>query len=82
MRIIFAAATLLFATSAFAQQQRPMTPVELTGALSAAISQGNSARAMHLEAEAKAAGLAEDLAKANAKIKELEGKPAAPDAKP
>jgi hypothetical protein len=72
---------LLLASPTFAQQQRPMTPVEMTGALAAAVEQGNIARAMHLQAEAKAAGLADELAKAKALIKELEQKPETPSSK-
>lgn len=75
MRSLFVIAALLVATPAFAQQQRPMTAVELNGALSAAIEQGNVARFMHQQAEAKAANLTDELAKARAQIKELESKP-------
>ena len=57
---------------AHAQQQRPMTPTEMQGAVNAAIAQGNIARSMHIEAEAKLAGVTAELAAANAKIKELE----------
>lgn len=62
-------------TPAFAQQ-RIMTPVEMQGALNAAMAQGNIARSMHIEAEAKLAGVTEELAKAHAEIKELKAKPA------
>jgi hypothetical protein len=54
-----------------------MTATETTGALTAALDQANYARSMHIQAEARAAGLADELAKAQARIKELEAKPEA-----
>ena len=71
----------LLATPALAQQQRPMTPAEMQGAVNAAIAQGNIARSMHIEAEAKLAGVTDELAKAQAKIKELEAKDKPADGK-
>lgn len=44
--------------------------------------QRNWALTQHAMAEARAAGLAEDLARANARIKELEPKPESPPAAP
>lgn len=75
MRKVLLVGLLLVMSPASAQQQRPMTPAEMNGALGAAVEQGNIARTMHLQAEAKAAGLADELAKAQARIKELEKKP-------
>ncbi len=74
MRFFVIICGLLFSTCAMAQQQRPMTPSEMQGAVAAAISQGNVARSMHIEAEAKLAGVTEELARAQARIKELETK--------
>lgn len=73
-------ALVLSATPILAQQQpapRQMTATETTGALTAALDQANYARSMHIQAEARAAGLADELAKAQARIKELEAKPEA-----
>lgn len=73
MKILVALILALLSTSASAQQQpRPATAVEMNGAMQAAIEQGNIARSMHIQAEAKAAGLADELTKAQARIKELE----------
>lgn len=76
MRKYLIAVLMLVSFPAFGQ--RSMTTVELTAALTAAVEQGNYARAMHIQSEAKAAGLADELAKAQARIKELETKPAEP----
>lgn len=71
----------LLTAPAFAQQSRPMTTAEMQGAVNAAITQGDIARKMHIEAEAKLAGVIDELAKAQARIKELEPKsePKKPD---
>lgn len=60
---------LFFATPAQAQQSDPATLQRLLAAIEA---QRNQALTQHAYAEAKAAALTEDLAKAKAQIKELE----------
>lgn len=63
----------LLATPAFAQQQAD--PAMLQRALSAIQIQRNQAFDLAASWEARANGLAEELAKAQARIKELESKP-------
>ena len=65
----------LLATPALAQQQqRPMTPAEMQGAVQAAIAQRNIAQSMQIESEAKLAGVTDELVKMQAHVKELEAK--------
>lgn len=65
-------ALCLFATPAFAQQAPD--PAFLQRALAAVEQQRNQALNSQAVAEARAAGLTDDLAKANARIKEMETK--------
>ena len=69
---------ILALTSPAIAQQAPPDPAVLQRALSALQAQRNQAMDAAASAEIKAAGLAEDLAKAQARIKELEPKPDAP----
>ena len=77
MKKIIVIAGLLASTSAFAQQQPD--PAVMQRALNVLQAQRNQAMDSAAIAEARAVGLADDLAKAQAKIKELE--PKAPAAK-
>lgn len=64
----------MFATPTAAQQQSP----DLAAAqrlLTAIETQRNQALTQHAYAEARAAGMVDELARANARIKELEPKP-------
>jgi hypothetical protein len=70
-------ALLFLATPALAQQSND--PLFLNRAISALQQQRNQAWDAAAVAEARAAGLADDLAKANARIKDLEPKPSVPD---
>lgn len=70
--MIFAAA-LLAASPVFAQQQAP-DPAFLQRALSAMQAQRNQAMDAAAVQQARADGLADDLAKAQTRIKELEEK--------
>lgn len=65
---------LLLAAGA-AQGQQPPDAAMLQRLLNAIEAQRNQALTQHAYAEAARAGLAEDLARANARIKELEPKP-------
>lgn len=76
MRSVLIAVVLLLVTPAAAQQQNVPDPAFLQRAIASIENQRNQALSAQVVAEAKAAGLAEELAKANAKIKELESKPA------
>jgi len=69
-----ALALLLLATPAVAQQQQQPDPAFLQRALASMQSQRNQALDSAAIADAKAAGLAEDLAKAQARVKDLEHK--------
>jgi len=69
-RLVFA--ILLLATPAFAQQQPD--PAFLQRALASMQSQRNQAMDALAVSEAKSAGLADDLAKAQIRIKELDDK--------
>ena len=73
MKRLVILAFALLATPAFAQQQSP-DPAFLQRALGAMQAQRNQAMDAAAVNEAKAAGLADDLAKAQARIKELESK--------
>lgn len=70
--IVLIAAT---APRSCAHAQQAPDPAFLQRALSALQAQRNAAMDSQVVAEARAAGLTEDLAKANARIKELETKP-------
>lgn len=72
MKIFFVAFSLLFAGAALAQQQPD--PALLQRAANALQAQRNQAMDALAVAEARGAGLADDLAKAQARIKELEPK--------
>mgnify|MGYP001562945755 CR=1 FL=1 len=74
MRFAIAALMLIISTSAFAQQQ-PLDPAFLHRAISALQAQRNQSMDTAAVSEARAAGLADELAKAQARIKELEKKP-------
>ena len=78
IRFMAIAAALSLAAPAFAQQQPD--PAFLQRALGSMQAQRNQAMDALAVSEAKSAGLADDLAKAQARIKELE-KPAAIDPK-
>lgn len=72
--------TTMLVTSAFAQQQPD--PTFMQRAITSLQAQRNAALDAQTIAEAKLAGVTEDLAKAQARIKELEGsKPEAPKSK-
>jgi hypothetical protein len=73
IRIIAAALFLVVATSAQAQQQPD--PAFLQRALAAMQGQRNQAMDVAVAQQARADGLVDDLAKANARIRELEPKP-------
>lgn len=64
----------LIATPAFAQQQPHPDPMTLQRAINALQAQRNQAFDLAASWEARANGLADDLAKAQARIKELEPK--------
>jgi hypothetical protein len=70
----------LFALPVYAQQQQA-DPAFMQRAITSLQTQRNNAFDAAAVAEAKAAGLTEDLAKANAKIKELEDAKSKPDKK-
>lgn len=73
-RLIAALLFIALSSAAIAQQpQRPMTAVEMSAALNAAIEQGNIARTMHIQAEAKAAGFADELDKARVELVRVQG---------
>lgn len=72
LRKLITASALLVATPAFAEQPDPAL---LQRALQAMQAQRNQAMDAAAIENAKAAGLADDLAKANARIKELEPAP-------
>jgi hypothetical protein len=74
MRSLIVAFLLLLASSALAQQPRPMTLPEMQGAALALQAQVDFLRVMHAQSEAKASGLQDELLKALARIKELESK--------
>lgn len=81
---ILIGSTLVFvSTASFAQQAQQPDPAFLQRAINSLQTQRNGALDSAAIAEAKAAGLADDLAKANAKVKELEAKlnPPKPDKK-
>lgn len=81
LKKILVLTTIFASTSAFAQQQTP-DPVFMQRAITSLQAQRNSALDAQIVAEAKLAGVSEDLAKAQARIKELEGlKPEAPKSK-
>lgn len=77
MKNILLLATLLIASPAAAQQT---DPAFLNRAIAVLQAQRNAAMDSVAAEKARADGLAEDLAKAQARIRELE-KPAAPEAK-
>lgn len=62
------------ATSALAQQAQPPDPAFLQRALTAMQGQRNQAMDALAISEAKTAGVAEELAKTTARVKELEAK--------
>lgn len=68
-------AFLLLTTPALAQQQSSPDPAFMQRAISSLQVQRNQAMDAAAINEAKAAGLADDLTKAQARIKELEKKP-------
>ncbi len=72
MRLLISAILLVLTIPALAQQ--PLDPAFLQRALGALQAQRNQAMDAAAVSEAKAAGLADDLAKAQARIKELETK--------
>ncbi len=65
--------TTLFGMSAFAQQQQP-DPIVMQRAMNVLQAQRNQALDQGAAAEVRSAGLADELSKAQAKIKELEEK--------
>lgn len=69
MKLIPFLIAMMISGTALAQQSDPATLQRL---LSAVENQRNQALTQHAMAEARAVGLADDLAKANARIKELE----------
>lgn len=71
--VVALAAAMLLITSAFAQQQQP-DPAFLQRALDSVAMQRNNALNAAAIAEAKAGTLEDQLAKAQARIKELEPK--------
>lgn len=75
-RFVLAALLVLSAAPALAQQ-RPATPAELQGVIAALSAQVDATRNLHIQAEAKAAGLAEEVARLKAQIDEM-GKRAEP----
>lgn len=77
-RIIIAVTTAFISSSALAQQG---DPAFLQRAVQALQAQRNVALDAQAVAEAKVAGLTEDLNKANLRIKGFEDKPAEPDKK-
>jgi hypothetical protein len=76
MKRLLVAAALLAASPALAQQQAD--PAFLNRALTALQAQRNAAMDQAAGEKARADGLADDLAKAQARIKELEKPPAKP----
>lgn len=74
MRLILIVAALALASPAFSQQA-PLDSAFLQRAIAAVQTQRNVALDSAAVAEAKVSGLTEELAKANARIKELEAKP-------
>lgn len=72
MRSFTVAVLLLVASPALAQQQPDAATLQRL--LAACEAQRNQALAWHMHSEAARAGLADDLAKANARLKELEPK--------
>jgi hypothetical protein len=73
MRLIVAILAALISTAAFAQQQQDLD--FLKRALAAMLAPRNLALDSAAIAEAKQAGLADELAKAQARIKEIEPMP-------
>jgi hypothetical protein len=73
IRLIGMIAAVLVSTAAFAQQQND--PAFLARAISAMQSQRNVALDSAVMERARADGIADELAKAQARIKELEPKP-------
>lgn len=71
MRVFFTAALLLWCGGAGAQQA---DPAELVRRIAVIEAQRNQALGWHAASESARAGLAEDLARAQARIKELEPK--------
>lgn len=77
IRSVVLAFAVLATTAAIAQPAPPaVDPALLQRALNVLQAQRNQAMDSAAIAEARAAGLTDDLAKANARIKELEPKPA------
>lgn len=76
IRKILIAATLMAAVAAYAQQQPD--PAVMQRAMNVLQAQRNQAFDQAATAEVRAAGLADDLAKAQARIKELEPKAEVP----
>lgn len=74
-RLSLALGLSLLAAPALAQQQPP-DPATLQRALGALQTQRNQAFDLAASWEARAGGLADELTKANARLKELEPKPA------
>lgn len=81
MKRALLALTLLSPLPAVAQVPTPPDPAFLQRALGSIQSQRNQALDAAAACEARVVGLTEDLAKAQARIKELEAKEAKPDAK-
>lgn len=75
MKAFIVVAILTLAMPALAQQQQISDPAMLQRMLALAQAQRNQFLDAYTVAEAHAVGLAEDLAKAQARIKELEPKP-------
>jgi len=80
IRSIVIAATIALAAPAFAQRQPP-DPAVMQRAMNVLQARRNQAFDQAATAEVRAAGLADDLAKAQARIKELEPKPDAKEEK-
>ncbi|MHB8268227.1 hypothetical protein [Bradyrhizobium sp.] len=77
-RSIIVLLALFTATSVAAAQQQPPDPIVMQRALNSLQAQRNQAMDAAAAQEVRAAGLAEELAKAQARLKELEPKPADP----
>lgn len=73
-KILLTSAFVLMTSSAFAQQPPQADTAFMQRAISALQAQRNAALDTQAASEAKLAGLTEDLAKANLKIKGLEDK--------
>lgn len=73
-KIIVVSALLAVSPAVAQQQQQPADPAFLQRALTAMQAQRNQAQDVAVISEAKAAGLAEELAKVQTRIKELEAK--------